>query len=178
MYATGIEPFYYMDLPEYEFYSVFENKKVLILSSHSETIKSQLANHDKLFKNPIFHSTTQFYVHKPPQQNAISHDSNSWRVHFEKLKTELKNIQSSIFDFDIAIVGCGGFGMPISAYINEDLKKSVIYFGGALQLLFGIMGSRWASSPDINKHVNSYWVRTMEVDRPKNIQYCEGGCYW
>jgi hypothetical protein len=90
----------------------------------------------------------------------------------------VKHIQSSVFDFDIAMVGCGGFGMPISAYINEELHKSVIYFGGALQLLFGIMRNRWESSPEINKHVNSYWVKTLPVDIPNNIQYCERGCYW
>jgi hypothetical protein len=176
--ATVFEIFYYMDLPEYQFHKVFENKKVLVVSSHLETIKLQLPKLNKLFKKPIFHSSTQFYVYKPPQQNAGSNDSQSWQFHFKKMQNEIKHIQSTEFDFDIALVSCGGFGMPISSYIHTELGKSVIYIGGALQLLFGIMGRRWESLPEINKHVNEHWIRPLPEDKPKNIEYCEGGCYW
>lgn len=178
--ANGLFVFNHINSSEYQFYKVFENKKVLVISSHCETIKSQLPKFDKLFKIPVFHSSTQFYVHKPPQQNAGSHDLQSWQFHFEKLKNEIKYIQSTEFDFDIALVSCGGFGMPISAYINENLNKSVIYFGATLQLCFGVTGQRWLSVPqdEVNMHLNEHWVRPLEVDKPKNINLCEGGCYW
>lgn len=176
--ATGIEPFYYMHLPEYDFCNVFQNKKVLILSSHSETIKMQLPIVDKICQRSIFHASTTFYIHKPPQQNGGSHDTQSWKVHFESLKKDVKYIREEVFDFDIALVGCGGFGMPICDYIYTDLNRSVIYLGGALQLCFGIMGRRWKTSEEINKHVNKYWVSPLTVDIPENKDYCEGGCYW
>lgn len=177
MVATGLEPFYYMDLPQYEFDRVFENKKVLIISSHANTIKSQLSNLDKLFPKPIFHSTAQFYVYKPPQQNAGSHDTNSWKHHFDRLKKDVDNIKIE-FDFDIALVSCGGFGMPISEHIHCHLGKTAVYVGGALQLFFGIIGRRWEGSPQIKKYMNKYWVRPLDIDKPATVEYCEGGCYW
>jgi hypothetical protein len=46
--------------------------------------------------------------------------------------------------FDVALLGCGGFGMPLLAYIKSlPHKPSGIYIGGALQLFFGIHGARW-----------------------------------
>jgi len=177
--AIGIEPYYFMDHPEYNLHHAFENKKVLILSSHSKSIKSQLKTRDKIFSvAPIFHPSTKIYVHKPPQQNGGNHDDQSWQAHFDKLKMEIETIQRTFFDFDIALVSCGGFGMPISAFMREKMGKSVIYVGGALQLYFGIMGRRWEQSENILKHVNEHWIRPLEVDKPVSPQYCEGGCYW
>jgi len=179
MCAQGLEPFYYMNNSQYCFDKIFKNKKVLIITSHEKTTKQQITNIHHIFQpNHIFHETTEFYVYKPPQQNGGNHDNNPWTHHFEKMKEELKNIKEQTFDFDIALVSCGGFGMLISDYIFSDLKKSAIYVGGGLQLFFGIMGKRWKSSPKIMKHVNNYWTEPLDEDKPKNPQLCEGSCYW
>ena len=175
--VSGLEPFYYMDSSQYAFDQIFQNKKVLIISSHANTIKSQLPKLDKLFPKPIFHPTTKFYVHKPPQQNGGSHDTNSWKYHLHELKNELSDVIKE-FDFDIALISCGGFGMPIAEHIYSQLGKSSVYVGGGLQIFFGIMGSRWENNPKIKKYVNEYWVRPMDIDRPANVKYCEDGCYW
>jgi len=174
--ATGLEPFYYMNHPQYDFASIFKRKKVLILSSHSKTIKRQLSK--KVFKARIFHETSKLFVHKTPQQNGGNHDTKSWQSHFDVLKADVARIQTAFFDFDIAVVGCGGFGMPICHYIRNDLGKSVIYVGGALQLFFGIMGKRWENSPKILEHVNGEWTRPLDVDKPAKPEFCEGACYW
>ena len=153
--AHAIEPYYFINHPEYKFDTIFENKKVLIITSHKETVNNQIGIHDKLFNKPIFHSTTTFYIYKPPQQNAGSHDTNSWTFHFDNMKKEITQIKKE-FDFDIALVSCGGFGMIISDYIYTELKSSVIYVGGALQLFFGIIGNRWINSPDIKSLMNIF----------------------
>ena len=175
--AHAIEPYYFINHPEYKFDTIFENKKVLIITSHKETVNNQIGIHDKLFNKPIFHSTTTFYIYKPPQQNAGSHDTNSWTFHFDNMKKEITQIKKE-FDFDIALVSCGGFGMIISDYIYTELKSSVIYVGGALQLFFGIIGNRWINSPDIKSLMNNYWTTVLDVDKPANIKLCENGCYW
>jgi hypothetical protein len=175
--AHAIEPYYFINHPEYKFDTIFENKKVLIITSHKETLNKQIGIHNKLFNKPIFHSTTTFYIYKPPQQNAGSHDTNSWTFHFDNMKKEITEIKKE-FDFDIALVSCGGFGMIISDYIYTELKSSVIYVGGALQLFFGIIGNRWVNSPDIKKLMNNYWTTVLDVDKPANIKLCENGCYW
>jgi hypothetical protein len=95
--------------------------------------------------------------------NGGSHDDNSWKFHFEKMKEDIQKLS-----FDIALVSCGGFGMIISDYIFS-LGANVIYVGGALQLFFGINGSRWNKQNFINP---------FEDDKPKNPKLCENGCYW
>jgi hypothetical protein len=170
-------PYSFMNHPAYKFNTIFENKKVLIITSHKETVKKQIESYDKLFNKPIFHSTTSFYIYKPPQQNGGSHDTNSYTFHFENMKKDIAEIKKE-FAFDIALVSCGGFGMLISDYIYTDLKSSVIYVGGALQLFFGIIGNRWINSPDIKKLMNNYWTNVLDVDKPANIKLCEDGCYW
>ena len=50
--------------------------------------------------------------------------------------------------------------------------------GGATQLLFGIMGSRWDTDPFISKLYNEYWVRPDQSETPKNADVVENGCYW
>jgi len=176
--AVGLEPYYYMDNPEYAYHRIFENKKVLILSSHSKTIKSQLKKLDKLFNVPIFPTSAKIFVHKPPQQNGGNHDEQSWQAHFQILQNDIKRIHDKFFPFDIALVSCGGFGMPISAFIREKMGKSVIYVGGALQLFFGVMGARWARSEAILNQVNEHWTAPLDVDKPPEPFTCENSCYW
>jgi hypothetical protein len=177
--AHSLEPFYYLNHSNYKFNDIFKNKKLLIITSHKETTLKQLDKvlENKIFNKPIFDKTTQFYIYKPPQQNGGSHDNNSWTYHFDLMKTDIRNIKKE-FDFDIALVSAGGFGMIISNFIYSELNSSVMYIGGPLQLFFGIIGKRWFGSHIIKSLVNNYWTRPVEEDRPKNITTCEGGCYW
>ena len=166
--AHGLEPYYFMDEPTYK---CIPHKKILIITSHKETTLSQLPNLDKIYNKPIF-DNAEFYIYKPAQQNAGSHDTNSWQFHYNNMKQELADIKKT-FNFDIALVSAGGFGMPLCNYIYTELNTSTIYVGGALQLFFGIMGKRWA-----NNNMNSFWVKTLMVDKPLNTHLCEGSCYW
>jgi hypothetical protein len=175
--AQALEPYYYMDSVHYQFPKIFENKRVLIITSHYETVKAQLEKRDTLFHKPIFAESTQFYVYKPPQQNGGSHDGQSWMSHASDMKRDLHEIKETV-GFDIALVSCGGFGMIISEYLFTSLNTSVMYVGGALQLYFGIMGQRWASNDRITRHINSEWTYPMDVDKPKIPDLCENNCYW
>jgi len=163
--AHCLEPFYFMDMPEYNFPAMFKDKKVLIITSHYETTKAQL--HKTIYSKPIFDETTEFILYKPPQQNGGSHDDQSWRFHFDKMKKEIEVLKTET-NFDIALVSCGGFGMIISDYIYS-LGANVIYVGGALQLFFGIDGSRW-NKPN--------FIKPFKEDIPKNPLLCENSCYW
>ena len=176
--ARSLEPYYFMNNEKYAYYELFKNKKVLVITSHLNTVNKQLEKIDKLFNNKIFHETTSFYVYKPPQQNAGNNDSNDWKHHFETIKSEIKKIKGTLFDFDIALVSCGGFGMITCDYINEEQNASVIYIGGALQLFFGIIGNRWLSNETISKSINDNWTKVVYEDKPSNTELCESSCYW
>jgi len=43
--AHALEPYYFMDDDQYQFYNIFNNKKVLIITSHCETTKNQLSKY-------------------------------------------------------------------------------------------------------------------------------------
>ena len=176
--AQAMEPYYYMESMHYNFPKIFENKRVLIISSHYQTVKSQLGKRDVLFHKPIFSESTEFFVYKPPQQNGGNHDGRSWTVHMDAMKQDLANIKREQFDFDIALVSCGGFGMIISDYIFSELNSSVMYVGGALQLYFGIMGERWSANDRVLKQKNDEWTRPVNEDKPKKPEMCENNCYW
>jgi len=174
--AHGLDFFNYLD-NNYKLHQYFKNKKVLIITSHINTAHKQYENIDKLFGKNIFHSTTKLFFYKPPQQNGGNHDNRSWRLHYEKLKIELGYLNEE-YDFDIALVSCGGFGMLASNYIFTEFKKSVIYVGGSLQLFLGILGRRWTQNEDVKKLINKYWVFPDESDKPKNTLLCDNSCYW
>ena len=179
--AQALESFYFINHADYHFSKIFENKKVLIITSHKETTKKQLNKHTTIFNKPIFHESTEFYIYKPPQQNAGNHDSNSWIYHFNIMKNDLIELKKT-FDFDIVLTSCGGFGMIISDFIYSELKTSVMYIGGGLQIYFGIMGNRWKTHPIISKFVNENWTSVNDEDKPStltnNPQLCENSCYW
>ena len=82
------------------------------------------------------------------------------------------------FNYDLALVSAGGFGMLLSNFIYNKTNSNVIYVGGALQLYFGIMGKRWTNNVDIKKYINDNWIYPLVDDKPININRCEGGCYW
>lgn len=80
-------------------------------------------------------------------------------------------------DFDIAIIGCGAYGFPLAARLKAAGKQA-IHLGGAVQIMFGIIGSRWYSVPAVRKMFNEYWVHPSADEIPKNAEKVEGGCYW
>ena len=80
-------------------------------------------------------------------------------------------------NFDVAIIGCGAYGLPLAARIKEA-GKIAIHLGGATQLLFGIKGKRWDGVGFGDKYYNEYWVRPEESEKPQNAVLIENGCYW
>ena len=87
----------------------------------------------------------------------------------------------STCEFDVAIVGCGGYSLLINEYI-KSLGKPSIHLGGSAQLIFGIKGGRWDSN---EKFVNSdwygktkYWIRPLKHEIPSQNKLLENGAYW
>ena len=104
---------------------------------------------------------------------AFNHENKDWVGHFEDFK---KRVDGQ--EFDIALVSCGGDGMPSCDYIYSSMNKSCMYLGGPLQLLFGIMGKRWLNHETLKEYTNEYWTRPLEEDRPATHHLCEHGHYW
>lgn len=150
-----------------------KGKKVLVVHPFEDSIKEQYAKKEKLFANLDVLPDFELLTYKALQTNAggICQYDN-WFMALDAMYNDIKKL-----DFDVAIVGCGAYGLPLSARIKE-LGKQVIHLAGATQMLFGIRGARWDARPDLQHLFNSYWIRPSEKEKPKNASSVENGCYW
>lgn len=153
--------------------AALKGKKVLVVHPFKNTIESQYQRRETLFEDPNVLPEFELRVVRAVQTIAGETDSRFARwedalnyMHQETMKE----------DFDVAIIGCGAYGMPLAAKIKES-GKIAIHLGGATQLLFGIRGARW------DKHeqaalFNENWVRPAENETPEFAGKVEGACYW
>lgn len=160
-----------------------KGKKVLVVHPFAESIKAQYQKRDKLFENPdVLPEFASLTIIKSVQ--SLGGVKNGFKDWFEALHSMEEQIDQ--VDYDVALIGCGAYGMPLAAHCKRQGKKA-IHLGGALQLLFGIKGNRWESStygrnwPGVNYPEllnNPNWVRPMEIEKPRNANKVEGACYW
>jgi hypothetical protein len=176
-----LEPYYSIEKGIVPWSHKLIGKKILIISPFVETYKKQveLGFHfygpDSPDEKRIFHKDQQFVFYKTYSTLGGNHIHNSWYQTFGIMCNDIKAL-----DFDIALVSCGGYGLPLCNYI-KSLGKSAIYVGGALQLLFGVNGQRWQAHPVISRvssiHGNK-WTWPSESETIKTNRKIEGGCYW
>lgn len=170
----ALEPFHF----EHPWTAALENKKVLIIHPFVKTIEYQYNNHrEQLFDNPYVLPKFELQTLRAVQMKTISEDPydtkyETWFDAYEFLKTEIDKR-----DFDVAILGCGGFGMPLGAHIKA-VGKQAIHLGGGVQYLFGIRSHRGDNLPHIAKCYNDYWIRPFDSERPARYKKIEDGCYW
>jgi hypothetical protein len=168
----------------YDFYHfVHENpwtealkgKKVLVVHPFTKSIESQYKVKDHIFKGVHVLPDFELITCKAVQSIAGNKPSgfNDWFEALEKMKSDIANV-----DFDISIIACGAYGMPLAAFIKRDLGKKAIHLGGNAQILFGIKGSRWEGDPKFNHIFNSYWVKPLPEETPLGHQTIDSNCYW
>ena len=153
--------------------AALKGKKVLVVHPFKESIETQFSRKAQLFEDKNVLPDFELIVYKAVQTNAGGTCKyNDW---FEALDAMYEEI--SKIDFDIAIVGCGAYGLPLAAKI-KGLNKQVIHLAGATQILFGIRGARWDVRPEMQKYFNPFWIRPSESEKPVNATEVENGCYW
>lgn len=151
-----------------------KNMKVLVVHPFSDLIEKQYCVRQNLFNNEIL-PEFDLIPYKAVQSIGGNDEYRDWCEALEKMEKDIANLE-----FDIALIGCGAYGMPLGAFIKTELKKKAIHMGGSLQILFGIKGARWEGAPyNYDKYLyNEYWIRPGENLRPKGWQKVENGCYW
>lgn len=159
-------------------------RKVLVVHPFTETIKAQYSRRVKLFDNPELLPDFELKTLKAVQSNAGA--EVTYKDWFEALKW-MEDEMAQI-DFDICILGCGAYGLPLAATAKRMGKKA-IHMGGGSQLIFGIKGKRWDNDgyhwknlpqlyTNYSSLYNDYWVRPSQTETPKAAQNVEGACYW
>ena len=166
-----------------------KGKKVLVVHPFEETIKMQYMKRKLLFENDDILPSFELKTLKAVQTIAGNKSQfNNW---FEALQSmEDKIIQ---IDFDVCIIGCGAYGLPLAAFVKR-MGKQAIHLAGGTQLLFGILGNRWTKQykmqkvwhyrPGIDINLdytslfNKYWCYPLDCDTPKGATKVEDSCYW
>ena len=181
----SLEPFYIILENEKPWSHYLKGKKVLIISPFVDSFQKQISNNFKMFKNKnnnnnndgdIFLPNQEFVFYKSFNTLAGNHIHNNWIETFNIMCKDVEKLE-----FDIALVSCGGQGLPLCNFIKTSMNKSAIYVGGGLQLLFGVIGNRWLSHPTILKIINenkTKFIRPSDNEIVKNVGIVEGGCYW
>ena len=179
LYSRVLEPFYCCkdNIKPWSHYLL--GKKVLIVNPFVDSFQQQLKNNFQIFKDPekkVFLDEQEFVFYKTYNTSAGNALHENWEKTYDMMCDDISKL-----DFDIALLGCGGYGLPLSNYIHEKLDKSVIYIGGGLQLLFGVMGARWENIPmwkDIIKENQTKFIRPSKEEQIENKERVEGGCFW
>ena len=179
LYSRVLEPFYCCkdNIKPWSHYLL--GKKVLIVNPFVDSFQQQLKNNFQIFKDPekkLFLDEQEFVFYKTYNTSAGNALHENWEKTYDMMCDDISKL-----DFDIALLGCGGYGLPLCNYIHEKLEKSVIYIGGGLQLLFGVMGARWENVPmwkDIIKENQTKFIRPSKEEQIENKERVEGGCFW
>ena len=151
-----------------------KGKKVLVIHSMPDTIKAQYEKRTSLFKTPDMLPEFNLIAYKSVNSAmGLKTEFPNWFAALEKMESDIAKI-----DFDIALLGCGAYGMNLGAFIKRDLGKSAMHIGGMLQLLFGIKGKRWESDPQYNALYTDSWTRPLQHEVPPANARIENGCYW
>lgn len=154
--------------------AALKGKKVLVIHPFADSIQNQYQRREKLFDNPEVLPEFELITMRAVQTIGDEQDERfaDW---FEALNFMCE--EALKIDFDVALIGCGAYGLPLAAYLKKN-GKSAVHMGGELQMLFGIMGSRWEKNNYAMKIKNEYWIYPSENETPKGFKKVEGGCYW
>lgn len=171
----AMEP-YYLKNGEVPWTKALEGKRVLVIHPFEATIQKQYAKRELLFENKDILPQFELHTLKAVQTIVGTKDErfDTWFDALEWMFQEAMKIP-----FDVAILGCGAYGLPLACKLKEAGKQAV-HVGGATQILFGIKGRRWElNSKEVSALFNEHWARPSAEETPQNKQNNEfGGAYW
>ena len=176
-------PFYVMQ----PWTRALKGKNVLVVHPFVESIQKQYKRRQFLFDNPDILPDFNLITLKAVQ--SIGGNCSEYASWFDALKAMEEQI--SQIDFDICILGCGAYGLPLAAHVKR-LGKQAVHLGGGTQLLFGILGKRWLDQyqdvwhyrPGIDININyrplfnENWISPLKSETPDNAIKVENACYW
>lgn len=167
----NLEPYYEEEVP---WSRALKGKRVLVIHPFADTIRAQYeTNRDKIWNENIL-PEFELITYKALQTQGDERDErfSTWFQALDYMKEEISNI-----DFDVALIGCGAYGLPLAEAVKK-MGKQAIHLGGSTQIMFGIKGKRWESMDFFVRNMNEYWVRPSANEIPKGASKVEEGCYW
>lgn len=168
---------------------ILKGKKVLVVHPYARTIQKQYKKRRLLYDNPDILPDFELITLKAVQSSA--YEEVPFKDWFEALDYMKKQIDA--IDYDICLLGCGAYGLPLAAHIKRNGKQA-LHIGGGVQLLFGIKGKRWdveyrqpgvwtynvPFKLNLNYYdlFNEHWTYPSGDEVPQKAKSVEGACYW
>ena len=149
-----------------------KGKKVLVVHPFEKSIREQFARRLEVTNVSAILPDFNLDTLVPPVTFAGETSNAPWHQNFSDLTQRV-----IARDFDIAIIGAGGYGLPLARAIKQAGRQA-IHLGGTTQLLFGIRGKRWDNRPDFSDFFDDSWVRPRPDETPRKKELVEGGIYW
>ena len=145
---------------------------VLVVHPFASSINRQFERRREIFDTEVL-PEFDLKVYRAVQTGGGQREGfRSWFEALELMAEEVAKI-----DFDVALVGCGAYGLPLASRIKQQGNR-VVHLGGSLQLLFGIRGKRWDDIPEYLALVNEHWARPSSEDTHPGSVRMEKGAYW
>ncbi len=148
-----------------------QGKRVLVVSPFDGTIQKQIPCLAKVWPKSDWMRGTEFCSVPFPYLIDEGCPETWWEV-YNRI-----GVIVSRGDYDVALFGCGGLGLPF-AHLAKKSGRVGIHLGGHLQLIFGIYGKRHIEQDWHRQHINDTWVRPGGDEVAKTASRVEGGCYW
>jgi len=179
--AMVLEPFYSIDKNIDVWSHYLKDKTVLVIHPFVDSFQKQFKNNFTFYEQNdkyIWHPKQKFIYYKTYNTAAGNNLHRDWEETYNLMCEDIKKL-----DFDVALLGCGGYGHPLCNFIYEEMNKSAIYIGGALQILFGVIGKRWEDNKEVSDILKKNktlpkMIRASHNEVLKNNKKIEEGCYW
>ena len=147
-----------------------KDKKVLVISTHAESIKQQWKQMDKVWgdKKDLIVPFELVDVIRSPYHPLMDDRMFPNCVDWEDSVNYIKRLMDS-YDYDVLLTG-STTSSPFYAQHAKDMGKIGIQTGGAIQLFFGVLGKRWTQNPNWfhNKMFNEHWIYPLKIDEAQN----------
>ena len=164
----------YFDTPtEKTWVGALRGKKVLVVNSFTDSIEKQYKRKSELVRSKEFELPDFELVTYKTFVTQVGERPGGFRNSFEVLEKMISDIRQ--IDFDVALVGAGAYGFPISVEIKR-MGKIAMETCGHTPVFFGVYGERELRQ-GLEKNMTDAWIRPIE-SAPKRYKEVEGGCYW
>lgn len=146
------------------FSKVLSGRTVLVICPFEESIHANFKNRKSFFKYdyayPDFELKT---INTPVTYYGIDNSQYPHDNWFETVDALKQQVRDSTFD--IALMACGSYAMPLGNFIEQEMKKKAIYVGGVLQLYFGIIGKRYENQFFLDQINREHFIQPIEREK-------------
>jgi len=138
-------------------------KKVLVVSPFEESIRANFSRRHDFFPNYAYPEFDLLTYNTPITYAGLPDEfypDQDWFSTLERMKREI-----AALDFDVALLSCGSYAVPLGLHVRDALGRKAIYCGGCLQLFFGITGRRYDNPFFIDQINPSAFIYPLERER-------------